>query len=51
MAFIFRENAELKRRIKDELRNSGARLPPDDPKAEKFDSNCITPVSIIFRLR
>lgn len=37
------EQTELKQKIKDELRARGCRLPPDDPKAERFDSNCITP--------
>ncbi|XP_026478620.1 5'-3' exoribonuclease 2 homolog [Ctenocephalides felis] len=31
------------KRIKDELRSRGAALPPEKPKEEHFDSNCITP--------
>lgn len=30
-------------RIKDELRQRGCVLPPEKPKEEHFDSNCITP--------
>ena len=26
-----------------EIERNGGRLPPPDPKKEKFDSNCITP--------
>ena len=28
---------------KAEIERNGGRLPPPDPKVEKFDSNCITP--------
>lgn len=31
-------------RIRSELANKGAPLPPEKPKEEHFDSNCITPV-------
>lgn len=33
-------------RIREELASKGAYLPPEKPKEEHFDSNCITPVSI-----
>ncbi|CAK8690060.1 unnamed protein product [Clavelina lepadiformis] len=45
------ENSRIKADIKAELRAKGALLPEDDPKAEKFDSNCITPgTEFMFRL-
>ena len=39
------EKLEEMARIKAELRSKGVDLPPDKPKGEHFDSNCITPVS------
>ena len=38
------EKLEEMARIKAELRSKGVHLPPDKPKGEHFDSNCITPV-------
>lgn len=35
-------------RIRSELALKGAYLPPEKPKEEHFDSNCITPVSCNF---
>lgn len=35
-------------RIRSELALKGASLPPEKPKEEHFDSNCITPVRIVF---
>ena len=37
------ELANLKAEKKAEIERNGGRLPPPDPKVEKFDSNCITP--------
>jgi len=37
------EMANLKAEKKAEIERNGGRLPPPDPKVEKFDSNCITP--------
>merc|ERR1711970_579665 len=37
------EMANLKAEKKAEIERNGGRLPPPDPKQEKFDSNCITP--------
>ncbi|KAF0307470.1 5'-3' exoribonuclease 2 [Amphibalanus amphitrite] len=37
------EKLEEMARIKAELRSKGVELPPDKPKGEHFDSNCITP--------
>lgn len=34
-------------RIRSELASKGAYLPPEKPKEDHFDSNCITPVSLI----
>ena len=46
-------SAEVSRLVRDELtlataelRSKGVELPPDKPKGEHFDSNCITPVSV-----
>lgn len=36
------------KRIRSELSLKGASLPPEKPKEEHFDSNCITPVYIKF---
>lgn len=36
------------KRIRSELSLKGASLPPEKPKEEHFDSNCITPVCIKF---
>lgn len=33
-------------RVRAELAAKGAYLPPEKPKEEHFDSNCITPVNI-----
>lgn len=45
------EGKELKEKIIAELRSKGAALPADDPKKERFDSNCITPgTEFMFRL-
>jgi len=38
-----RESKEEISRIKEELRQKGALLPPEQEKGEHFDSNCITP--------
>lgn len=35
--------SQLKAEKKMEIERNGGRLPPPDPKKEKFDSNCITP--------
>jgi len=35
--------SDLKAQIQKELKAQGAKLPPVDPTAERFDSNCITP--------
>lgn len=37
------ELRNLKEEKKNEIERNGGRLPPPDPKREKFDSNCITP--------
>ena len=37
------EMKQLKEEKKIEIERNGGRLPPPDPKKEKFDSNCITP--------
>ncbi|XP_037086044.1 5'-3' exoribonuclease 2-like [Pollicipes pollicipes] len=37
------EKLEEMARIKAELRSKGVEVPPDKPKGEHFDSNCITP--------
>jgi 5'-3' exoribonuclease 2 len=37
--------AEIKK-LKEEILSNGGQVPPDIPHSEKFDSNCITPVSI-----
>ena len=37
------EMKQLKEEKKMEIERNGGRLPPPDPKKEKFDSNCITP--------
>ena len=34
---------QLKEEKKREIEIAGGRLPPPDPKTERFDSNCITP--------
>nr|XP_002129696.2 5'-3' exoribonuclease 2 isoform X1 [Ciona intestinalis] len=45
------EQTELKASIRAELLRNGMRLPEVDPKAERFDSNCITPgTEFMFRL-
>lgn len=36
-------------RIRSELALKGAFLPPEKPKEDHFDSNCITPVSILLK--
>jgi len=45
--YSFRESRADIARIKEELLAKGARLPPEKEKGEHFDSNCITPVSIL----
>lgn len=37
-------------KIKDELRSKGCEVLPDKRPEEHFDSNCITPVSIVLNL-
>jgi len=37
------EMSNLKAEKKAEIERNGGRLPPPDPKVERFDSNCITP--------
>lgn len=37
------EKVDLIARLRDELSKKGAELPPEKPKEEHFDSNCITP--------
>ncbi|XP_039259920.2 5'-3' exoribonuclease 2-like [Styela clava] len=45
------EAKDLKEEIISELKERGATLPEDDPKKERFDSNCITPgTEFMFRL-
>lgn len=44
------KNKEIKE-IRSTLILRGATLPPEKPKEELFDSNCITPVCIQFLLR
>lgn len=45
----FEKNEELER-VRRNLIEAGAILPPVKPKGEHFDSNCITPVSFIFNV-
>lgn len=40
------EKVELISRLREELSRKGAELPPEKPKEEHFDSNCITPVCL-----
>jgi 5'-3' exoribonuclease 2 len=40
----FEKASEIKR-IKEQIIANGGTVPPDVPHSEKFDSNCITPVS------
>lgn len=42
------EKVELISRLRDELSKKGVELPPEKPKDEHFDSNCITPVSYVL---
>uniref|UniRef100_H2ZND9 5'-3' exoribonuclease n=1 Tax=Ciona savignyi TaxID=51511 RepID=H2ZND9_CIOSA len=45
------EQSDLKASLRAELLRNGAKLPEVDPKAERFDSNCITPgTEFMFRL-
>lgn len=44
------KNEELAR-VRRNLIEAGAILPPEKPKGEHFDSNCITPVSLCYTLK
>lgn len=44
LIYFYSEDRAAIARIKRELREKGAYVPPDEPKGERFDSNCITPV-------
>ena len=44
--YLFRESSKTKQEIIADLRSRGVFPLKDDPKVEKFDSNCITPVSL-----
>lgn len=44
----FREKIEEMSRLRDELTTKGFNLPPEKEKGEHFDSNCITPVRLLF---
>lgn len=46
--FPFREKIEEMSRLRDELTTKGFNLPPEKEKGEHFDSNCITPVRLLF---
>jgi 5'-3' exoribonuclease 2 len=35
-------------RLREELTQKGYDLPPEKEKGEHFDSNCITPVSVVL---
>lgn len=41
------KNEELER-VRRNLIEAGAILPPEKPKGEHFDSNCITPVGLFY---
>lgn len=41
------KNEELER-VRRNLIEAGAILPPEKPKGEHFDSNCITPVCLFY---
>jgi 5'-3' exoribonuclease 2 len=36
------------RRLRAQIVANGGTVPPETPNEERFDSNCITPVSLIF---
>jgi hypothetical protein len=42
------EKTQLMTEMREEMMSKGARLPPQKPATERFDSNCITPVSVMF---
>jgi len=44
----FRETAEEIFRAREELKVKGYQVPPEKPASEKFDSNCITPVTTLL---
>ena len=48
VCMFYREKLEDIKRIREELRERGCELPPLKPDSEHFDSNCITPVSILY---
>ena len=41
------EKASELKRLKEQIISNGGTVPPEIPQSEKFDSNCITPVSFI----
>lgn len=45
------EKIEEIARIREDLLAKGVELPPEKPKGDHFDSNCITPVSLTLNLR
>ena len=47
---VIREKRDEVAKIKDELRSKGCEVLPDKRPEEHFDSNCITPVSIVLNL-
>jgi len=45
------EKTEELARVRKNLIEAGAILPPEKEKGEHFDSNCITPVSLILNTK